>query len=247
MAQFGPGSVRDLGRRIEGMAVLARIVIAEGDPGLHGIGGDPVIVDPRPGDVVRAGEGRLDGLGVAHGILEGEVAVGAVIDQRCAVGPGRGGGGDRRQNFVVHLDQFRGVLGLRQRFRNDEGHPGADALHFVLGERRGGPLDRLALQQEGDDGHAGNASETRRFDVRAGKDGGDAGGGFGGRGVDGLDPGIGVRRAQHIAVGHPGKHHVVHIAPLAGQEFRIFLSGNRLPNAEFHCLFSLFASGDRFL
>src|SRR5207237_6503342 len=55
----------------------------------------------------------------------------------------------------------------------------------------------------------------------AGHDRDDARDGGGGRGVDGLDPSVGVRAAEDDHVEHPRQHDVVEIVALAADEARV--------------------------
>ena len=51
--------------------------------------------------------------------------------------------------------------------------------------------------------------------------------------IDADDPGMGMGGAQHGGAGLPGRLHVVHIASGAADQIRVFLTRNRLSNAEF--------------
>ena len=92
-------------------------------------------------------------------------------------------------------------------------------------------------------------AEARRLPVGGGEDREHAGRGLGRRGVDRLDLGVRVRRAQHDAMAMPGKLHVVGIAAAAAHQPRILEARHALTDCKFtHAiqilyLSTLFASG----
>ncbi len=91
---------------------------------------------------------------------------------------------------------------------------------LVHGRDRG---HRLAREPDPVDGHDGPVLDgvapvrVDVQDVRAREHGDDARHRERRRGVDGHDPGVGHRAAQHLAVEHPGHAHVAHVPGIATQ------------------------------
>ena len=104
------------------------------------------------------------GIAVAEGAVAGEIAAQAVVQHR-RVGVERGNRiGDRRQRFVIDLDQIERVFGLIAAGRDDDGHRLADVAHAIDRDRPA--FDRRA--------HADHQARGMRHDVGAGNDGGNA-------------------------------------------------------------------------
>ena len=115
------------------------------------------------------------------------------------------GGSDGGQRVVFDLDRLGGVLGLLQRFGDDEGDGIAEIAHPVAGEkrlRRGkgraavAPLARR---------HRALGAELAQRLVLAGQHQEDAGHRLGGVGRDGDDAGMAMGRTQHIAARLPAR------------------------------------------
>ena len=160
--------------------------------------------------------------------------VGTIVpDQRCPRLCGIAGGCDRRQRLVIDLDQLRGIDRLIVIFRNDEGDVVADHAHAVLGQRRiTRPIAGHAVAALQSAGHR-QIAEAGGFILGAGQHREHAGRALGFGNIDRADARMGMRRAQHTAEGHAGKHHVSDIASVALNQPRIFKSRNGLAYREF--------------
>ena len=85
--------------------------------------------------MVGLGEGGVDRFGVAVFMDETDI-VGTVVPHQLRTRLQRGGGvGDRRENLVIHLDQFRRILCLGEGFGDHEGDVIADPAHPALYQR----------------------------------------------------------------------------------------------------------------
>ena len=224
--------VRTLGSGIEGVAPGEWVEFADAGARLHRGDGDAGDDEVEPGDVVGLGEGVLDRVPVA--LLEDEADIVGRLrpDRGGAGGQGIRGGGDRGKRLVTDLDQLGRVARPVMGPGDDESDIVADQPHPVLAERqvrRGEHRRAVGLVARH---RAGNAAEPRRLDIGMGIDREHAGGGLGGGGVDRADPGMGVRRAQHVAIGLAGPVEVVAVAPAAAQQARVFPTRHALADTE---------------
>ena len=145
--------------------------------------------------------------------------------------------GDRRhrwQRIVVHDDEFRRVLRLRQRLGDHHRHRIADITCAIDDER--GTLRRehrraVALLARHRSLRHRNAV-VRVVGPGVYRD--HARRSFGRRGVDRADPRMRVRRAHEHAPGLPVQRLVVLIAALAGEQPHILEATDRLADAELH-------------
>ena len=224
--------VRSLGSGIEGVAPGEGVELADAGARLHRGNGDAGDDEVEPGDMVGLGEGVLDRAAVA--LLEDEADIVGRLrpDRGGAGGQGIRGGGDRGKRLVIDLDQLGRVARQVMGPGDDESDIVADQPHPVLAERqvrRGEHRRAVGLVARH---RAGDAAEPGRLDIGMGIDREHAGGGRGGGGVDRADPGMGVRRAQHVAIGLAGAVEVVAVAPAAAQQARVFPTRHALADAE---------------
>ena len=128
---------------------------------------------------------------------------------------------DGRQRLVLHLNELRRVLGQVAVGGDDQRHRVAHVADVVLGQgeqgtgvvRRKGPV---------------HVADQVGVEVGGGEDGDDPFGGPGGGGVDPGDPGPGDVTAQEVGVQHPGKHDVVEIAAVPGEQAGVLLAPHPL-------------------
>ena len=219
---------------IQRVAVFRRFIEADRAARLHVLcvhAGDDVAAFHNMGG---AGEGRLGRRAVAAFGGVGDV-VGVFVPQARRIGfRGFGNVRHRRQRFVIHHDQFGGVLRLRQRLGDHHRDRVADIARAV--DHHGGTLRRehrraVALLAR----HAGLRHRDAVIrEVGAGVDRDHARGGSGGCRIDRADQRMGVRRADEHAPGLAVECLVVLVAALAGEQAHVFHAADRLADAEFH-------------
>ena len=228
----GAGAVRILRGRVERVVVRLGMVVPDRGARLDRIGGDAGVVDLQRDHVLGVGERGVGRVLVAHHQREGDV-VRRLVPDRGRAGLDRVLDIDhRRQRLVVDLDQFGGVLRLRQRFGDDEGDAFADGAHFVDGE------DRQRRAETFRPAHVFGHRWRQRpelvgRDVGAGQHREHAVGGLGFGGVDALMRGMRVRRHDHDAVALPRQVEIVDVTAAAGDEARVLDPRHGLTDAEF--------------
>jgi len=184
-------------------------------------------------DVGGAGKGGVSRFLVTLDLDEADIVGAIVPNQRHARLHRIAGRNSSRQRLVIHLDQFRCIDRLIKIFRNDKGDVVADHAHPVLDQRRvTRPIAGRAVAALEPAGHR-QVAEARRLVIGAGQHREYAGRRFCFRRVDRTDAGVGVRRAQHDAMGHAGKGHVGDIAAVALDQARVFKAGNGLADCKF--------------
>jgi hypothetical protein len=157
------------------------------------------------------GPGRVAGLPVEDVVARAARQV--VADDRRA-GVQRMPGVDHRgQRLVLDVDQFQGVARRVAVVGDHERHLLTLEPHLVGGQH--------GLPVPGQGGHPGQVPLGQGL---AGDDGPHLGVRLGGQGVDGQDPGVRVRAAQHRAVQHAGQAHVVDVVALAADEPLVLLA-----------------------
>ena len=188
-------------------------------------------VDPRVEHVLAdrhlgVAEDLVGAFGVA-GLPVEDVVAGPVLqvvaDERGVGVQCLAGVGHRGQQLVLHVDQLERVPGRVVVVGHHERHLLALEPDLVGGQH--------GLPVTGQGGHPGQAASGQGL---AGDDGLDLGVGLGRDGVDGDDPGVRVRAAQHRAVEHAGQVHIVHVRALAADEPLVFLAQHP-PEARGHC------------
>ncbi len=215
--------VRVLRRRPQRVVARALVVFRRRGARLHGVGDQAIVDDVDLGDVRGLGEGGVDiGLHADFPVIDqvarrfGGVDLGRALVER--VGEIDVG----RLLLVVDLDRLGGVLGLVVAVGHDHRHRVADIADGVdRHHRMRRRLVRLAVLVL-DHPAADQAADLGVGDVLAGEDRDHARHRLGGRGVDALDLGVGVRRTQEVRVGRARERQVVDIAAGAGQEALVF-------------------------
>ena len=141
----------------------------------------------------------------------------------------------RLQHLILHLDELHRLLDA---FVIRTGHDGHDIAH-----KADVPVDDQTVVGAGlRVGLAGlGVAAGVLVHILPGKDGLDAGHLFGHRGVDGLDDGVGVGRAQQLDDEAVGRSEIVHVDRLTGHELHRVLFPERFVDV-FHSA----ASFDRF-
>ena len=134
----------------------------------------------------RAGECRIDLVGVAVVIVERDVIRDVVVELRRARFCRFRGIGDGGQGLDIDLDRFRRVAGLRQRLRHHEGDGIANKADLVSRQRAAAGLQQrrpvAALQRQA----AGEGAVIGGGEIGAGPHPEHARHRPGGRGVDAL-------------------------------------------------------------
>ena len=149
----------------------------------------------------------------------------------CALGS-LGGVGDRRQFFVIDIDQLGGILRLRQRLGHDKSDRLTNIAHRALREAEMGasehrrPIRPLALER-----YAHHA-ELGRNEIVPGHDQRDARCRLRGRKVERPDAGMGVRRPQHVSVCLTVQIVVVLETAVATQQPLVLKTPHRLSDSE---------------
>jgi hypothetical protein len=210
------------------IAIRRRVVAADRAARFHRVGDDAVVVEAQRHNMGRAGERRVDRLGIAGVPVEADIARHLRDDLWRAWRTRGGGGAHRGQRYIVHGDQFGGVERLRTRLCNDQSDRFADMAHLVPRQQR--------LRREGE-GRAGlhvrlHGGPHRLQSVRVGISAGEhrecAGRSPRGRGVDTQDLRMGVRRAKHNGMHKTLEAQVIEIGAVAGNEARVLPPPGRI-------------------
>jgi hypothetical protein len=226
-----PRHMRVLGRVPQGEVLIARIVLADRRPRLHGVGHQAVVDDVELGHMFGRGERGIDRAGLAEMPLKDRVSGHRLMDLRRTRLLGLGGIDHRRQDLVADLDLLRRVARLPPCLGDHDGDRIARIAGLAVGD--GGMrrhLHRRAVLGM-DHPAADQVADLVAGEVGAGEHGQDAGHLCGGRRVDRVDLGVRVRRAQKMDVRLPGPADVVGILALAGDEAEIFLAAHRRADA----------------
>ena len=225
--------MRALQGGIDRVMVGRRVVVADTTPRLHRGRGHPVDDEFVPDDMRGMGEGGVGRRLVAFEIDKRDVVGAVVPDPRCAGLHRISGRDDRRHRLVFDHDQFGRVRRLMGALGNHKSNVIPDPAHPVLDQCRvARPIGRRTVAPLVA-GRRGQVTPTRSFPIRPGQHREHARRGLGGGRVDRSDPGLRMRRAQHIAKHHPRQHHVVDISPAAAQQPRILEPRHRLPQRKF--------------
>jgi hypothetical protein len=221
-----PRHVRILGGVPQGEAVAATIVFADRGARLHGVRHQAVVDEVEPGHVLRRFERRLDGFAVAEMPLIDGVVWRDLVDLRRVRELRLGGIGHHRQHLKVDRDFFAGVARLRGGFGDRHGDRVAGEACFVAGDRgMRRHLHRRAVLGM-DHPAADEIADLVGGKLRAGEHRELPWHGAGGSGVDPLDPGMGMGRAQEMDSGLAGAVDVVGVSALAGEEAEVLLAPN---------------------
>ena len=223
-----PRHMRVLAGGVQGVLVHARVVVAQGGPRLHRVGGQPVVDDVERRHMGGVGERGLGLVLVAEGPEEGRVVRRLVMELRRVVSRGIGRADHMRQLVISDLQPLGRVLGLGEGFGDDDRHRVAHIAHpFGLQDRMAGGahaatvpvVDHPACRQRA--GHAVGG------EIVPGEHAEHTGHRFGGRLVDAGDPGMRERRPGDVGIGLAGTVEIVDVAALAGQKPLVFLAAQR--------------------
>jgi len=220
------------------------IVAANGGARLERHAGDALHPGLQLHDMGRALECARGRGGIADLGIDADVRPRLVPNQRCVRRYGVDRLADRGQRLEIDRDAFGGIL----RGAETVGHHHRDGLagkprlvgrkHAVGGEELVG---RIALAER-DVGWTEDRSVRDRFEtvldrVRAREHGNDAGHRHGGGYIYAANARMGVGRAHHDGIGLAGQVDVVAETALPGEELRIFLADDGLPDGGHSCAF----------
>ena len=233
---------RSLAAGIEGQVPAGKL----GDGGARlqlGVGhpvGDEHLLDDMIGGIERFG-----GCGVVAVLAIGaDIAGGAVPNGRGGWIESRRYGGNCIQYFIIHLDQFGGVLCGGEGFGDHHGQRLADMAHLVRSQGRDqgrkylravGICQRLffviiGVRRVG--AGAGQGGMAVRLIIGTGQDGGDAGRCSGGFCADGFDDCMGVGAAHQYGVQLAVQIDIVGIIAVPGQQPPVFFARRRRADAD---------------
>jgi len=139
---------------------------------------------------------------------------------------------DRRQDRVVDGDQLGRVLRLVRRLGDDHRDGIADVAHAIGREARPAGVGVVGAVPVLDRRHAHRKAELGGGDIGAGIDGENARRLARRGGVDPLDRGMGVRRAQEGGVDLARAGEVIDVMAGTGDEPDILLAADRLADSE---------------
>ncbi len=221
-----------LRRRVERVFFLLRVPFADRDARLHRAADDAVVDEIERDDLVRLGEGGLDILAVMALPMDAQV--------RAMLRPYEGRAGvvrageidDRGQAIIFDFDQFGGVARLFEALGDDIGDRVADIAHHAARQHRAGRREHLAAVPARHLDLGRDLGDAVGVEILDREDAEHAGRPFCGRGVDRHDMGVGVRRAQHMAIGLAWQVDVVGELTGAGQETLVLAPPHRLADAE---------------
>jgi hypothetical protein len=214
-------------RRVPQREVLrARVIFRERGARFHRVRHQAVVDELELGDVLGALERGCGRVVIAEMPVVDRVVGGGVVDQRRAFGRRLGRVDHGRQHLVVDSDLLGRVLGLRQRVGDDHSNRITNMTRLADGERRMRRHlhGRAVLGQ--DHPAADQVAKLALGELRTGHDSDDAGHAGGRLGIDALDLGVGVRRADKVNVRLPRPADVVGVLALAGYETEIFLAAH---------------------
>ena len=223
---------------VERVAAGAGIIVGDAAARLHCDGGDAVVVEGQPRDVMRPGKDGLDDIAITYAHRERGVVGRTFMDQwragpHCILGAHH-----RGQHLVIDRHQLRRIA--RQCFRRGDHDCDAlaDIAHTILRQRRklGAEALRSAHVLSHELGIEG--AEPVGRPLLAGQHCVNAGQLLRRSFVDGADARMSMRRRHKDRVRLPSEIDVGDIPPLPGQEPAVFLAGNRLSDAKAHAALS---------
>src|SRR6185437_346193 len=130
--------------RIERIAVVARVIFADRAACLHGEGVEAIVEELELRHMRRLGEGRVDGIDIAHAQGEAGVVGRFGIDLRRALLYRIARAHHRRQHLVVDIDELGRIPRTRLAVGDDQRNALADIAHLV--DRQGIVLGAMALR-----------------------------------------------------------------------------------------------------
>ena len=223
--------VRVLAGGVEGEVAGGCVVVAEGDPGLHGVGDQAVVGQIQLHDMRGAGEDVVHDRLVADDPVVAEVAGHAVMNFDGAGFDRVGQVGHGGQIAVVDFQQFGGVFGFLLAGGDDHGDRVADVADLADredGVRRFGHRGAVLVV---DLPAAGQAADAVGLHISADEDLHHAGRGRGGGDVDFVDLGVWPVGPLDDSIKLTGAVDVVGVVALPAEEAQVFLSAYGCANA----------------
>ena len=169
LGQYGSGAVRILRARVKRVAVIGRVVVANGSAGLERVRREAVIEEPQRDDVAGPGERGVRRFFVAHGQREADVAGPVVPDLSRALLDGVLDPCHCRQRLVVDLDQFGGFPSLGGSGGHHECHALADVAHLIGDQDGPEGAEALGATHVLGNGQRRNPAEPFTRDIGAGE------------------------------------------------------------------------------
>ena len=210
--------VRILTGGIQRVAVVGGIEFADSRPGFDGIRALAIVDQFQRGHVIRLGERRIGGLGIADSPRETTVVV-QVVNGRRAFRQRRLHGDRRGEFVVVHGDRFGRVPGLLRGFGDDHGDHVAHEAHLALRQYRARRFVHGAAVGGEPAGHSADPLQ-----VIARKHGHDAGHGPGGFAIHGVQVCMSHNGTNEDRVCLAGPNDIVGVIALTGQKTEVFLA-----------------------
>ena len=232
-SHIGLRAIHALRGRVEGEALVRRVIFGEAGARLHGVDDDAAVEQAQLRHMGRGFEGRLHGVAVAEVIVERHIAGDIIENLRGARLHRIAHFHDGGQRINLDHDGLGGVLRLAGGLRDHAGDGIAHIGHLAARQRIALGLDKgraIAVGQ----GHAmGIDAVTGGLEIRRRVDGEHAGHGAGRAHIDVADHAMGLTGGDHGQIGLAGRVHIVRIGPLALHELGILVAQHRLANAEF--------------
>ena len=222
-----------LGRVIQQVGFGLGVVAADAAAGLDRHRGDAVVFQVEGDHVVGLLESLFDPFPVAEFEIDAQVPRDAVPQSRRVRGQRLDRVGDRVQGLIVDIDEVQGVARDPVRFGDHQGHRLADVAHPVDGQAMARGFRQLRsvavlphrrfrrhrTEPLGDPVLAGDHQKHAFHGQRL-------------RGVDVLDLGMGINRAQHRGPGLAFEVDVVDIPAAAGEEPLVLGPSHRLADGD---------------
>ena len=222
-----PDHVGILAARVERVAVVARVVLADRRARLDRVRHQPVLNDVELHHVCRLVERGLRRGLVAELPVVADVARHVVEDERRTVRRRRGDARHGGKRLVLHLDQGGRGLRLRLGLRDDDGDLISDVADSIHDERGVGRLVHRRAVSAVDLPAARESVDAVLGHLLAGQDGDHARSALGLRGVDASDRGVRLGGPYDIRMRLPRAVDVVRVPTLSGQEAAVFLAPKR--------------------
>ncbi len=210
---------------IQRVVVGSPVVRADHRARLHRVGHEPVVGQIQLGDMGGTGESGIDLSFVTKGPFVAAVVRCGIMKGSCLDGVGHPD--DSAEHVVVHFDQLGSVFGLLQRLGHDHGHVVAHITHFALRKNRMRRLLHRRAVGAGNQPAAGQTIDLVGRHISAHKHIQNPGRGFGGRGVDADNVGVGMWRPHEHRIALRGQRDVIGVLPASGEETVVFLATNR--------------------
>ena len=228
--QMAADVVHTLGTDGNGVAVFLAPLRKAG-ANFHVVADQPVVDDSQLADTCCLRKGFRRFFLVTEEGSESEVGTCLGVDKRRILRQRAFGIDDHIEVLEFHFDQFARIARLRHTVSNDKGNGIADMPHDAVTQYRKIAVDDRRPVAILDRGDVFQRLEMRR--VCSGQNQMNAVCLKGCRNIGGPEAGMGIRRAQHIAVQHPLCLDVVCVAAVARCEGIILLAQDGCTHSEF--------------